>query len=499
MATFSELVPDGEEMVFDLNVPGLHAFVANGLVVHNCGEQPLPGWGVCNLGHINLSRFVKDGEVAWDDLKKAVRLGVRFLDNVIDVTPYFFERNEAVQKAERRVGLGTMGLGEMLIRLGLRYGSDESIEFIDNLYRVIATEAYLASIDLAKEKGPFPKFDAEKFLQSKFVQGMPQEVKDGIKKHGIRNVCILTQAPTGSTGTMVGTSTGIEPYYSWTYWRSGRLGMKEVKESIVQEWFDAHPEVEPKLENLPDYFVTAMELTPKEHIRVQAAVQRWTDSSISKTANCPNEYTVEQTKELYEYAYRLGCKGVTIYRDGSRDQQVLKVKEEDNGSGVDNGAAKTAINGAAGTTAETAQRMSAGSETAESEVALDSGQASSAYDGHRLIGRSDSLAASPAKADGGDLRVAHATWQGVYHRQRARRQASRGLCQHRQGGQRRGRGIGGPGTPRHALPQARRHPRYRAQGGLPRRPPQQHRRLDLSRLWRKPGLLGARRDRQDAA
>lgn len=293
-----------------------------------CGEQPLPGWGVCNLGHINLSRFVKDGQVAWDDLGKAVRLGVRFLDNVIDVTPYFFERNELVQKAERRVGLGTMGLGEMLIRLGLRYGSDESIEFIDKLYRFIATEAYLASIDLAKEKGPFPKFDAEKFLQSKFVQGMPDEVKEGIKKHGIRNVCILTQAPTGSTGTMVGTSTGIEPYYSWTYWRNGRLGMKEVKEAIVQEWFDAHPEVEPKLENLPDHFVTALELTPKEHIRVQAAVQRWTDSSISKTANCPNSYTVEQTKELYEYAFRLGCKGVTIYRDGSRDQQVLKVKEE---------------------------------------------------------------------------------------------------------------------------------------------------------------------------
>src|SRR5690606_39418103 len=104
--------------------------------------------------------------------------------------------------------------------------------------------------------------------------------------------------------------------------RAGRLGLKEVRESIVQEWFDAHPEVEPKLENLPDYFVTALELTPKEHIRVQAAVQRWTDSSISKTANCPNSYTIEQTRELYEYAYKLGCKGVTIYRDGSRDQQV---------------------------------------------------------------------------------------------------------------------------------------------------------------------------------
>ena len=324
----ADIIPMGFEDVYDTHEPETHSVIANGIVAHQCGEQPLPGWGVCNLGHINLARFAKDGEVLWDDLRRAVRLGVRFLDNVIDVTPYFFKRNEAVQKAERRIGLGTMGLGEMLIRLGLRYGSDESIEFIDKLYRFIATEAYLASIELAKEKGPFPKFDREKFLQGKFIQSMPDEVKEGIRKYGIRNVCILTQAPTGSTGTMVGTSTGIEPYYSWTYWRSGRLGMKEVKEPIVQEWFDAHPEVEPKLENLPDYFVTALELTPIEHIRVQAAVQRWTDSSISKTANCPNSYTMEQTRELYEYAYRLGCKGVTIYRDGSRDTQVLKVKQE---------------------------------------------------------------------------------------------------------------------------------------------------------------------------
>lgn len=294
-----------------------------------CGEQPLPGWGVCNLGHINLSRFVANGDVLWDDLRRAVRLGVRFLDNVIDVTPYFFEENERVQKAERRIGLGTMGLGEMLIRLGLRYGDDESIAFIDKLYQFIAHEAYLASVDIAKEKGSFPRFDAEKFLQSRFVQGLSQEVRDAIAEHGIRNVCLLTQAPTGSTGTMVGTSTGIEPYYSWTYWRRGRLGMKEVREAIVDEWFEAHPEVDPKIENLPGYFVTAMDLTPQEHIKVQAAVQRWTDSSISKTANCPNEYTVQQTKELYEYAYRMGCKGVTIYRDGSRDQQVLSRIEED--------------------------------------------------------------------------------------------------------------------------------------------------------------------------
>lgn len=367
VATFSELVPDGEEMVYDLNVPGIHAFVANGLVVHNCGEQPLPGWGVCNLGHINLSRFVKDGEVAWDDLKEAVRLGVRFLDNVIDVTPYFFERNEKVQKDERRIGLGTLGLGEMLIRLGLRYGSDESVEFIDELYRVIATEAYLASIELAKEKGPFPLFDAEKFMQSKFVQGMPKEVQEGIKKHGIRNVCILTQAPTGSTGTMIGTSTGIEPYYSWTYWRKGRLGMKEVRESIVEEWFDAHPEAEGNMENLPDYFVTAMDLEPKDHIRVQAAVQRWTDSSISKTANCPNHYTIEQTKELYEYAFKLGCKGVTIYRDGSRDEQVLSRKEDD--SKTEDKDAESSTEASSNNVSDGATNGSSGLMTIEAEAA----------------------------------------------------------------------------------------------------------------------------------
>src|SRR5690606_18876979 len=230
VATFEALLPDGEEMVYDLTQPETHSFVANGLVVHNCGEQFLPAWGVCNLGHINLSRFVENGEILWDDLKKAARLGVRFLDNIIDITPYFFKENEQVQKAERRIGMGTMGLAEMLIKLGVRYGSDESLEIIDKVYRTIAVEAYMASVELAEEKGPFPMFDAEKFLQSGFMQGMPEEVREAVRKKGIRNATLLTQAPTGTTGTMVGTSTGIEPYYQWTYWRMGRLGRREVRE-----------------------------------------------------------------------------------------------------------------------------------------------------------------------------------------------------------------------------------------------------------------------------
>ena len=289
-----------------------------------CGEQPLPGFGVCNLGAINLSKFVSDGDVAWDDLGKAVRYSVRFLDNVIDATPYFFDENYAQQKAERRVGLNTMGLAEMLIRLGIRYGSEESVQFIDRLYRFIAGEAYHASADNASEKGPFPMFEAHKFLQSGYMKKMPEDVRQEVREKGVRNVTLLTQAPNGTIGTMVGTSTGIEPFYFWNYFRKSRLGKHEERVKVLEEWQQAHPG-----EPLPGYFVTAMDLAPEEHVKVQAAIQTWVDSSISKTCNLPASYTPEQTREIYELLYRSGCKGGTIYRDGSRDVQVLNLKEED--------------------------------------------------------------------------------------------------------------------------------------------------------------------------
>ncbi len=289
-----------------------------------CGEQPLPQWSVCNLGHINLSRFVADGEVQWEDLSRGVRSATRFLDNVIDATPYFFKENEAQQKTERRVGLGTVGLAEMLIRLNIRYGSDESLKFLDGLYKFIARESYLASCDIAQEKGSFDRFDADKFLQSGFMRGMPEDVREAVKAKGIRNVTLLTQAPTGTVGTMIGTSTGIEPFFFWSYFRKGRLGVHEEKVKVVQEWQEAHPGQE-----LPDFFVSAMDLSPEAHVRVQAAIQRWVDSAISKTCNCPSDFTVEQTRELYELMYKLGCKGGTIYRDQSRDEQVLNLKLDD--------------------------------------------------------------------------------------------------------------------------------------------------------------------------
>ncbi|WP_079908976.1 adenosylcobalamin-dependent ribonucleoside-diphosphate reductase [Paenibacillus sp. 32352] len=294
-----------------------------------CGEQGLPAWGVCNLSAINLSRFYDETkqDVAWEELGKVVRYSTRFLDNVIDKTPYHFEQNRINQQGERRVGLGTMGLAELMIKLEIRYGSPESLVFLDQLYGFIAKEAYLASADIAAEKGSFEKFEAEPFLQSGFMKSMTSvypEVGTAIQKKGMRNVTVITQAPTGSTGTMVGTSTGIEPYFAFEYYRQSRLGFDKQYVPIAQEWKDAHPN-----EELPDYFVTAMDLSAEDHIRAQAAIQKWVDSSISKTANCPSDFTVEETKRLYELAFDLGCKGVTIYRDGSRDVQVLSTDKKE--------------------------------------------------------------------------------------------------------------------------------------------------------------------------
>ncbi len=295
-----------------------------------CGEQPLPAYGVCNLGSLNLPKFlVKTGdwewEMDWDKLERAVRLAVRFLDDVIDIDHYVLEGNRRRQTQERRIGLGTMGLAELLIRLKLRYGSPSSLKFIDKLYKFIATTAYKASIELAKEKGPFPMFDAEKYLQSGFMKNMPEEIRSQIAQHGIRNVTLLTQPPTGTTGTMVNTSTGIEPFFFWEYQRMSRLGVHTERASVYSEWLELNGPDTP----LPDYFVTAMDLTPEEHVKVVAAIQRWVDSAISKTSNLPADYTVEQTAQLYELMYKLGCKGGTIYRDGSRDQQVLSLKKDE--------------------------------------------------------------------------------------------------------------------------------------------------------------------------
>lgn len=296
----------------------------------------MPGWGVCNLSSINLSKFYDEvnDDVDWDELGMVVNYSVRFLDNVIDATPYHFEANRENQQKERRVGLGSMGLAELLIKLKIRYGSPECIAFLDKLYGFIAKKTYEASIDIAEEKGAFPPFDFDDYLynseaETETFAGMifdklSEEHQVKMASTGIRNVTTITQAPTGSTGTMVNTSTGIEPYFAFEYFRESRLGFDKQYVAIAQEWIDTHPG-----EELPDYFATAQDLSAEDHVRVQAVIQKWVDSSISKTANAPNDFTAEDTAKLYELAYDLGCKGVTIYRDGSRDVQVLHTTKDE--------------------------------------------------------------------------------------------------------------------------------------------------------------------------
>lgn len=306
-----------------------------------CGEQPLAPYSVCNLAAVNLAEMAdKDTKtVDFEKLKQTVAVGVRLQDNVIDATPYFLEENKKQALSERRVGLGVMGLHDLLIYCETEYGSEKGNILIDKVFETIATTAYEQSVELAKEKGSFPYLVGETeehtnrlrnaFIGTGFMQMMPEHVRQDILEYGIRNSHLLTVAPTGSTGTMVGVSTGLEPYFSFSYFRSGRLGkFIEVKADIVQEYLDRNPEADEN--NLPRWFVSAMELAPEAHADVQCVIQRWIDSSISKTVNAPKGYSVEQVEQVYERLYRGGAKGGTVYVDGSRDSQVLTLKAEEN-------------------------------------------------------------------------------------------------------------------------------------------------------------------------
>ncbi len=306
-----------------------------------CGEQPLAPYSVCNLAAVNLAEMAdkETKTVDFEKLKQTVATGVRMQDNVIDATPYFLEQNTKQAKGERRVGLGVMGLHDLLIHTETVYGSEKGNDLIDKIFETIATTAYRTSIALAKEKGSFPflvgetkentKVLREAYANTGYMQGMPDDIREGVKEYGIRNSHLLTVAPTGSTGTMVGVSTGLEPYFSFSYFRSGRLGkFIEVKAEILQEYLDKNPNVNPT--ELPEWFVSSMELSPEAHADVQCVIQRWVDSSLSKTVNAPRGYTVDQVKSVYERLYNGGAKGGTVYVDGSRDSQVLTLKAEEN-------------------------------------------------------------------------------------------------------------------------------------------------------------------------
>ena len=251
---------------------------------------------------------------------------MRFLDNVVDATEYFFEENARAQLSTRRTGLGTMGLADALIKLHVPYGSDESVPVVERIYRTIRDAAYEASADLAAEKGPFPMFDREKYLQGRFIKRLPDAVKEKIGAHGTRNAVLLTQAPTGTTSLLAGVSSGIEPVFDFAMVRRDRTGEHVLYHPLLQEWKDAHPGA--PAESVPGWFVSANDLTPEEHVRVQAKVQHYTDSSISKTVNAPNDHTVEQVQELYIKAYDYGCKGVTYFRDGCREGVLSHIESK---------------------------------------------------------------------------------------------------------------------------------------------------------------------------
>jgi len=300
-------------------------YYENITITNPCGEQGLPKYSVCNLGAINLAKIGIDGGIYFGLLEKVARVSQRFSDNVIDISYYFLDKNEKMAKKERRVGKGIMGLADLMINLKLKYGSPKMVQLTEQLFNFIAIVSYDESINLAIEKGSFDYLDKDRFLESGYMKQMPENIRERVKQHGIRNVTSLTVAPTGSTASMIGVSNGIEPYFAYQYYRSGRMGeFIKINTPIAQKYFNENPNAT----KLPDYYISAMELSPEKHIKVQAAVQKWVDSSISKTVNAPSTFTVEDNKKLYELAYEKGLKGITVYVDKSRDTQVLNIDKD---------------------------------------------------------------------------------------------------------------------------------------------------------------------------
>ncbi len=298
-----------------------------------CGEQPLPPYGACLLGSVNLARLVSDPfeEAAALDmgaLEDLVRVAVRMMDNVVDASRFPLPEQAAEAKAKRRIGLGVTGLADALLMLGLRYGSDAAAARTEAWMKAIAHAAYRASVDLAKERGAFPLFEAEAYLASGNMVNMDQELRDDIRKHGIRNALLTSVAPTGTISLYAGNvSSGIEPVFAYAYTRKvlqrdGSRTEEEVVDYAVQTWREEFGDRE-----LPEYFVNAQTLTPLEHVKMQAAAQKWVDSSISKTINCPEDISFEAFKDVYMQAWDTGCKGCTTYRPNEVTGSVLSVSE----------------------------------------------------------------------------------------------------------------------------------------------------------------------------
>jgi ribonucleoside-diphosphate reductase alpha chain len=298
-----------------------------------CGEQPLPPYGACLLGSINLATLVSDAfevnaaldEAKLDDL---VATAVRMMDNVVDASRFPLPQQEAEANAKRRIGLGVTGLADALLMVGERYGSVEAAAITERWMGQIAKASYSASARLAAEKGAFPLYDVEAFMANDSMMSMDDETRALVAEHGIRNALLTSVAPTGTISLYAGNvSSGIEPVFAYSYTRKvlqndGSRSEEEVVDYAVDLWREKKGDAP-----LPDYFVNAQTLAPLDHVRMQAAAQKWIDSSISKTINCPEDISFEEFKEVYMAAWDQGCKGCTTYRPNDVTGSVLSVSE----------------------------------------------------------------------------------------------------------------------------------------------------------------------------
>lgn len=315
----------GDPGIFNLSMVNNHTNVGyfEGLLMacNPCGEANLPNYGNCCLGHVNLANFVNEdtGEFDWNGLKYAVKSGVRFLDNILTVNHFPIEKCRTVSDRSRRIGLGVMGYHYMLIKLGIRYGSENCLVFTDRLFNFIKENAYLASAYLAKEKGAFPEYNSEEFLKQPFAKTLTPRTRFIIREYGMRNAIVLSIAPTGTTSMVMGVSSGIEPIFAPMYYRRWRDRGVIKREVVLDPLFKKYVDEGRSL----NHFVGAYDVTPEEHMAVQAAVQRHIDQAISKTINVPEDANALDFVDV-ALKYIPDLKGLTIYRAGSKPNEPIE-------------------------------------------------------------------------------------------------------------------------------------------------------------------------------